>query len=76
MYGCVLYSDTTTKLKNIHIREASNPVSTATVDEIKASFKGLHLPSPNSPIMSKAGSLNALNSKHYAYVMLYCTVKY
>ena len=65
VYGCVLYSDTTSKLKNIHIREASNPVSTASVDEIKASLKGLQLPSPHSPILSKAGSLNALNSKNH-----------
>ena len=70
-----MYSDTTSKLKNIHIREASNPVSTATVDDIKASLKGLQLPSPHSPILSKAGSLNALNSKIYIHIMLYCIVK-
>ena len=71
MHDCALHSDTASKLKNIHIREASNPVTTATVDDIKASLKGLQLPSPHAPILSKAGSLNALNSKTCTHVLLY-----
>jgi len=50
---------TTSKLKHIHIREKSDPVTTATVDDIKASIRGFQL----SPVLPKAGSLNALNSK-------------
>ncbi|XP_065903743.1 F-BAR domain only protein 2-like isoform X2 [Dysidea avara] len=49
---------TTTKLKRIHIREKSDPVTTATVDDIKASLRGFQL----SPVLPKAGSLNALNT--------------
>jgi len=47
-------------LKNIHIREKSDPISTATVDDIKASLRGFQLP---SPVLPKAGSLSALNSE-------------
>ena len=55
----IIHLVTTTKLKRIHIREKSDPVTTATVDDIKASLRGFQL----SPVLPKAGSLNALNSK-------------
>ena len=67
VWVCVLHSDTTSKLKSIHIREASNPVSTATVDDIKQSLKGLQLPSQHTVNISKAGSLNALHSKTFTH---------
>jgi len=57
-YLYVILLVTTSKLKHIHIREKSDPVTTATVDDIKASIRGFQL----SPVLPKAGSLNALNS--------------